>query len=34
MALGVSAFIGCSAGFFPAWIASRMTPVEALRYET
>lgn len=34
MALGISASIGCSAGFFPAWIASRMTPIEALRYET
>lgn len=33
LALGVSTLIGCGAGLFPAWIASRMTPVEALRHE-
>lgn len=33
LALGVSTLIGCGAGFYPAWIASRMPPVEALRYE-
>ncbi len=34
MALGLTAVIGLSAGFFPAYLASRMPPVEALRYET
>jgi putative ABC transport system permease protein len=34
MALGLTAVIGISAGFFPAYLASRMPPVEALRHET
>jgi putative ABC transport system permease protein len=34
LALGVAAAVGISAGFFPAYIASRMPPVEALRHET
>ncbi len=34
MALGVAAVIGIGAGFYPAYIASRMPPVEALRSET
>lgn len=34
LALGISTGIGISAGFFPAWLASRMPPIEALRYET
>jgi putative ABC transport system permease protein len=32
-AFSVSTIIGCGAGWFPAWVASRMPPVEALRYE-
>ncbi|MBN1570555.1 MAG: ABC transporter permease [Acidobacteria bacterium] len=34
MALGLTAVIGIGAGFFPAYLASRMPPVEALRHET
>jgi putative ABC transport system permease protein len=34
MALAITTAIGIGAGFFPAYIASRMPPVEALRYET
>ena len=34
MALGITAVVGIGAGFFPAYLASRMPPVEALRYET
>ena len=34
LAISISAIIGFGAGFFPAWLASRMPPVEALRYET
>ena len=34
LSFAVSAIIGLGAGLFPAWIASRMPPVEALRYET
>jgi putative ABC transport system permease protein len=34
MALGVAAAVGVSAGFFPAYVASRMPPVEALRHES
>jgi putative ABC transport system permease protein len=34
MALSVAAVIGLSAGLFPAYIASRMPPIEALRSES
>jgi putative ABC transport system permease protein len=34
MAMGITTAIGIGAGFFPAYLASRMPPVEALRYET
>lgn len=34
MALGIAAAVGAGAGFFPAYRASRMPPVEALRHET
>lgn len=33
LALGIAAAVGIGAGFFPAYVASRMPPVEALRYE-
>jgi len=32
-AVGVALLIGLIAGIYPAWRASRMQPVEALRYE-
>jgi ABC-type antimicrobial peptide transport system permease subunit len=32
-AVGVSIFLGASGGLYPAWHASRLRPVEALRYE-
>jgi putative ABC transport system permease protein len=34
MALATASAIGAGAGFYPAYLASRMPPVEALRYET
>jgi putative ABC transport system permease protein len=34
LALALTASIGIGAGLFPAFVASRMPPVEALRYET
>ncbi len=33
IALAITTSIGIGAGFFPAYVASRMPPVEALRYE-
>lgn len=32
-AIGVSLFLGTVGGLYPAWYASRLRPVEALRYE-
>ena len=34
MALSIAAIIGIGAGLFPAYIASRMSPIEALRSES
>jgi putative ABC transport system permease protein len=33
LALGVSLLTGVLSGFFPAWRAARMNPVDALRNE-
>jgi len=33
LAIFISVFFGVLSGFFPAWSAAKMDPVDALRYE-